>query len=105
MNKCKRMEVKAVGIGQTVEFAMNGNKGECNNIPGKCGCTHAEEELLKKIENPTVVFITHSPCLNCAKLLLKSGVRQVLYNEEYRILDGVSYLRENGVKVSKIKWE
>lgn len=103
MSSCKRMLVKAVGINATdMQFAINYNESECKNIPGACGCIHAEEALLKKMPNPVIVNVTHSPCLKCAKLLVEHKVKRVLYLNEYRIKDGIEYLKANGVEVIKI---
>ena len=104
MNPCKRYTVRAVGVqGYTVEVAENHNETECKNIPRACGCKHAEIALLEKMPHPEQVYITHSPCLDCAKALVEAGVKQVHYLEEYRILDGVNYLRENGVIAEQLR--
>lgn len=101
MNKCKRMTVTATGI--TLEGkiyrATNGNETECKNIPGECGCIHAEELMLRELPNPQIVVVSHSPCVNCARLLIRAGVRIVMYSKEYRIPDGIDLLRKNGVTV------
>jgi len=103
MSACKRMLVKAVGINAAdIQFATNYNESECKNIPGQCGCIHAEEALLKKMPNPEVVVVTCSPCLNCAKLLVEHEVKEVRYGTEYRLKDGIEYLKANGVEVIKI---
>jgi deoxycytidylate deaminase len=104
MNNCKRMDVYAFGIDAegNVAISRNGNKGECKNIPGACGCIHAEELLLKKMCDPVEVHVTHSPCLNCAKLLVDAGVKKVRYLEEYRIKDGITYLDLAGVSVYQV---
>ncbi|WP_270364039.1 hypothetical protein [Bacillus paranthracis] len=105
-NKCKRMTVVAIGISIDGEIgkARNSNQHECSNVPGACGCAHAEINLLEQMEDnsPKMVIVSHSPCLNCAKRLVEEGVLTVMYHEEYRITDGIDYLKENGVKVSKL---
>lgn len=98
MNKCKRMTVYAYANGYS---ARNGNDNECTNIPGQCGCTHAEINLLKIVPNPKEVHITHSPCLNCAKALFIAGTKLVTYDESYRLTEGVEYLKANGVIVEQ----
>lgn len=101
LNKCKRLTVHAMGVDKddNVEHARNGNRTKCKGIPGKCGCIHAEINLLKKMPNPTMVVVSHSPCLECAKALVSAKVALVRYLTEYRIRDGIDYLKENGVDV------
>lgn len=101
MNPCKRMMVHAIGIDQygSVEYATNGNLSDCKNIPGECGCLHAEDNLLKKMPNPVYVSLSHAPCFNCATLLIKAGVTSVSYLKSYRLPHGVYHLEINGVHV------
>lgn len=102
------MKVTAVGVTRhgIVRKARNENfKGGCTGEKGNCGCTHAEANLLELMgENnpPLVVHVTHAPCLSCAKLLLRAGVQVVFYREEYRLTDGVEYLRKNFVVVKRL---
>lgn len=49
-----------------------------------------------------VLYITHSPCLACADYIDKHGIKTVVYQEEYRITDGIDYLKENNVIVRKL---
>lgn len=97
------MTVGAMGIGENNEVAVATNKNNtyngCKNIPGKCGCTHAEVELLKLMPNPVSVILTHSPCLECAKVLHKAGVTSVYFIERYRLEDGIKYLEDNDINI------
>ncbi|WIT25853.1 hypothetical protein [Bacillus phage SPO1L1] len=106
-NECKRMTVYAVGLDKdySIVKTRNGNYGECKNIPGACGCTHAEIQLLSHMSNPVMVYISHSPCLNCAKELVKAGVKYVYYDDMYRLVEGIGYLKDNGVVVRRIPKE
>jgi deoxycytidylate deaminase len=101
------MKVTAFGVDKdgNIASASNGNHTEkgCTNEVGRCGCTHAETNLLKKMPNPISVTISHSPCINCATALFKAGVTQVIYDEEYRIKNGIDYLKARGVEVFQIK--
>lgn len=100
-SECERMTVSAMGIdrdGRT-EMARNGNYRCCKgkDAVGACGCTHAEDMLLQKLPNPITVFVTHAPCINCAKLLVEAGVQKVFYLKTYRLAEGVEYLKKYGV--------
>jgi dCMP deaminase len=70
---------------------------------------HAESNMLMKLARSdgnaehAIVFVTHSPCLACAKLLFQAGVSRVYYENEYRSLDGVSFLRQAGIEVVHLK--
>lgn len=100
--ECKRLTVTSVGIDVVgaIYLSSNGNySGGCTGEPGNCGCIHAEEELLKGMPEPSTVILSHSPCLDCAKLLYGAGVKTVVYNKEYRIPDGANFLGKNGVNL------
>jgi dCMP deaminase len=45
----------------------------------------------------STMFVTVSPCLSCAKLIVNAGIRRVVSLEQYRIVDGFDYLRQAGV--------
>jgi dCMP deaminase len=69
---------------------------------------HAESNMLMKLARTTggaegsSVFITHSPCLECAKLIYQSGVKEVYYDIEYRNDEGIKFLKKCGVEVKKL---
>ena len=46
--------------------------------------------------------MTASPCMECAKLIIQSGISRVVYRDEYRLTDGVDLLRKAGIEVEKI---
>lgn len=69
---------------------------------------HAEEDAITtaakiglKLEG-TSIYITHSPCLSCAKLIVQSGIKTVIYHEEYRLKDGIDFLRKCNINIIKI---
>lgn len=105
---CKRLTVKAVGLDYAgnVVYTRNGNKnGGCTGEKGNCGCIHAEEELLNLMPEPKEVYLSHSPCLNCARLLVGAGVEIVKYNENYRDLSGLELLLERGITLKKLNFK
>lgn len=79
------------------EFSPTGNPEVVHaelNALGKC----LEEGLSAKGSS---VFVTLSPCLDCAKLLVRSKVKRVVYLNEYRDTTGLEYLRKYNVEVDK----
>lgn len=64
------------------------------NALGKC----LEEGLSTK---GATMYVTLSPCLECAKLLVRSGVKRVVYKDQYRITTGLDYLKKYGVEVEQ----
>jgi dCMP deaminase len=70
---------------------------------------HAETNAIAKLAKSTesgdgaVLFVTHSPCLDCAKLIFQSGIRGVFYRNSYRSTDGITFLERSGVEVTQIK--
>jgi len=69
---------------------------------------HAETNAIAKLARSTesglgaTLFVTHSPCLDCAKLVFQSGIDSVFYRNSYRSEDGIRFLEKAGVKVNKI---
>lgn len=69
---------------------------------------HAESNAIAKLAKSTNsgvgadLFVTHSPCLDCAKLIYQSGISRVFFNEHYRDSTGVDFLERSGIKVHKI---
>jgi dCMP deaminase len=69
---------------------------------------HAETNAIAKLAKSTesgdgaVLFVTHSPCLDCAKLIFQSGIRSVFYRNDYRSTDGTTFLERSGVTVEKL---
>lgn len=68
---------------------------------------HAEANALTKLARSTEsgegasLFITHSPCMDCAKLIAQSGISEVYYDQVYRCNDGLEFLRKCGIPVIK----
>jgi dCMP deaminase len=69
---------------------------------------HAETNAIAKLAKSTesgmgaTMFITHAPCLDCAKLIYQSGINHVLYRNSYRSDDGIKFLEKASVQVEKI---
>ena len=75
-----------------------------NNI-SKPYVLHAEANAITKIarsgnnSDGSTLYVTDSPCIECAKLIIQAGIKRVIYDREYRILDGVDLLRRAGIEV------
>lgn len=69
---------------------------------------HAETNAIAKLAKSNesgmgaTMFITHAPCLDCAKLIYQSGIGNVLYRNSYRDTGGITFLEKSGVKVKQI---
>ena len=69
---------------------------------------HAEANALTKVarsnnsSDGATLYVTASPCMECAKLIIQAGIRRVVFNELYRITDGIDLLRHSGVEIVHI---
>ena len=69
---------------------------------------HAEANAITKVARSgnssegSTLYITASPCLDCAKLIIQAGIRRVVFNELYRITDGIDLLVRAGVEVDHL---
>ncbi len=106
---CNRLQVGTVVtdamLENVVAIGYNGNaKGlpnRCDSmVPGNCGCIHSEVNALVKAPGglrDKVVFVTDSPCVACAKLMINSGITHVFFRRQYRDPSGVELLTSSGV--------
>lgn len=68
---------------------------------------HAESNAIAKLAKSNDsgdgadLFVTHAPCMDCAKLIFQSGIRRVYFNQNYRDDSGIRFLRASGVEVIK----
>ena len=115
---CARLQVGTVLTDPTLEnvvaIGYNGNvrgfPNECDtDVPGACGCIHSEMNALVKAPgalHDKVAFVTASPCVMCAKLMVQSNVSYVFFREAYRKRDGLDVLERGGVTpVHYEKWK
>ncbi len=69
---------------------------------------HAETNAIAKLARSNEsglgsdMFITHGPCLDCAKLIYQSGIRRVYFSKHYRDEDGVRFLRDSNIEVVQV---
>lgn len=113
-SKCPRKQVGCVVVldSGVVSPGLNGmppggpNEWEfCDS--GNPEVVHAELQALGKCleqglsAKGATVYVTYSPCLECAKLLVRAKVKRVVYDEEYRLTTGLDYLKKYNVEVEK----
>ncbi len=115
---CTRLQVGTVVTDARLENVLaigyNGNaKGlpnRCDStVPGQCGCIHSEVNALVKAPGAItdkVLFVTNSPCVMCAKMIINSGVTHVYFRHAYRDPTGVELLASAGATpVLYDRWE
>ena len=116
MSYCKRLKVGAIAVknGRIISMGWNGQpSGFCNECEDENNITyptvlHAESNLLGKLAQSTdsstgsEIYVTHSPCLDCAKIITQTGIIKVYYNVLYRSSDGIEHLIACGIPVEKL---
>lgn len=114
---CHRLQVGTVitttDFRKVLAIGYNGNATGLHNgcdreEPGNCGCLHSEENAVINCDAPRfiekVVFVTHLPCVACAKRLINLGnVKKVYYAQDYRIRDSVALLESVGIAVQQME--
>ena len=111
---CKRRQVGALIVKDRmiISDGYNGTPSGFENVCEEDGVTkpyvlHAEANAITKVAKSSnssdgaTLYVTASPCLECAKLIIQSGIKRVVYSEEYRITDGIDLLRRAGIEVVK----
>ena len=81
------------------------NVCEDDNKVTKPYVLHAEANAITKLARSSnnsdgaTLYVTASPCIECAKLIIQSGIRRVVYGEQYRLNDGIDLLKRAGIEV------
>ena len=114
---CSRLRVGTVltdsRLENVVAIGYNGNArgfpNRCDSSEaGRCGCIHSEMNALVKAPGrlpDKVAFVTASPCVMCAKLMVQASVSHLFYREAYRDGGGLDVLRTAGVSaVRYVRW-
>jgi dCMP deaminase len=107
LSYCQRSKVGAVIVkdNNIISFGYNGTPAGMDNCCERDNVTlphviHAEMNAILKAAkgghsvNGAVLYQTLSPCIDCAKLILQSGIKRVIYLEEYRKTEGVDFLKQ-----------
>lgn len=80
-----------------------------NGLVTKPEVLHAETNAITKLAKSTqsslnsTMYITISPCVDCSKLILQSGIKRVVYGSNYRNLDGINFLKKFNISISFLK--
>ena len=110
---CKRRQVGALVVKDKM-IISDGYNGTPSGVENVCedelGVTkpyvlHAEANAITKLARSgnnsegSTLYVTASPCIECAKLIIQAGIRRVVYAEKYRLTDGIDLLTRAGVEV------
>lgn len=113
---CRRRKVGALIVKDRmiISDGYNGTPSGFENIcEDENGVTkpyvlHAEANAITKVAQSgnssrgATLYVTASPCIECSKLIIQSGIKRVVYRDEYRLTDGVDLLRKAGIEVEKV---
>jgi len=116
LSHCDRKKVGALIVknGMIISDGYNGtpsgydNCCENENWETHWYTIHAESNAILKCArwghscDGATLYLTHSPCKDCSKSVLQSGIRRVVYIEDYKDLEGVNFLTNSGIQVEKI---
>lgn len=113
---CTRRQVGALIVKEKM-IISDGYNGTPSGFENVCeddnGLTkpyvlHAEANAITKIarsgnnSDGATLYVTASPCIECAKLIIQAGIRRVIYGEQYRLSDGVDLLKRAGIELEYI---
>ena len=113
---CVRRKVGALIVKDKM-IISDGFNGTPSGFPNVCesaeGFTlpyvlHAEANAITKVARSnnssegSTLYVTASPCMECSKLIIQSGIRRVVFSELYRITDGLDLLRDAGIEIVHI---
>jgi dCMP deaminase len=110
---CQRRQVGALVVKDKMIISdgyngtPSGFENVCEDEQGvtKTYVLHAEANAITKLARSSnnsdgaTIYITASPCIECAKLIIQAGIRRVVYGEKYRLTDGIELLQRAGIEV------
>ncbi len=113
---CQRRQVGAL-IVKNNAIISDGYNGTPSGFPNICEdnnnvtfpyVLHAEANAISKLarshnnSDGATLYVTASPCLECAKLIIQAGIKRVVYSEQYRISDGLELLQKANIAVEHL---
>lgn len=117
LSHCHRKQVGALIVKDNM-IISDGYNGTPSGFPNKCEnennethwyVLHAEANAITKVAKSTnnakggTLYITLSPCKDCSKLVLQSGIKRVVFMNAYKDTSGVDFLREAGIQITQIE--
>ena len=116
---CKRRQVGALLVkdNMIISDGYNGTPAGFENVcEDENGVTkpyvlHAEANAITKVAQSgnsaagATLYVTASPCMECSKLIIQSGIKRVVYSDEYRLDDGIKLLKRAGIEVETLEVE
>ena len=113
---CSRLQVGCV-ISRDGRILVQGYNGAPSGLPHcdgehepeECRAVHAEQGAIAHAARNGVALqgatlhVTNMPCLSCARSIINSGITVVVYDEPYRLRDGVDLLKAAGIAIDRIK--
>lgn len=117
LSHCKRKQVGAILVkeGMIISDGYNGTpsgfENDCEDEAGdtKWYVLHAEANALTKVARSTnnsrnaTLYLSLSPCPECSKLILQSGIRRLVYLHEYKDVTGLQLLSKAGIEIAQVK--
>ena len=114
---CQRRKVGAILVKDKmiISDGYNGTpagfENVCEDTDGvtKPYVLHAKANAISKVarsnnsSEESTLYVTASPCLECSKLIIQAGIRRVVFNDLYRLSDGIDLLRRAGIECVHIK--
>jgi dCMP deaminase len=114
---CKRRKVGALLVKDKmiISDGYNGTPSGFENIcedennGTKPYVLHAEANAITKVarsnnsSNGATLYVTSSPCIECAKLIIQAGIRRVVYSDAYRLSDGVELLERANIELVSVE--
>ena len=114
---CKRRKVGALLVKDKmiISDGYNGTPSGFENIcEGENNATkpyvlHAEANAITKVarsnnsSNGATLYVTSSPCIECAKLIIQAGIRRVVYSDAYRLSDGIELLKRANIELVSVE--
>ena len=116
---CNRRQVGALMVKNKMIISdgyngtPSGFENECEDADGmtKPYVLHAEANAITKVARSNnssegaTLYVTCSPCIECAKLIIQSGIVRVVYNQRYRVEDGINLLKRANIKTVNIEMQ
>lgn len=110
---CQRRQVGALLVKNQM-IISDGYNGTPSGFPNQCEdennvsfpyVLHAEANAITKVarsnnsSDGATLYVTASPCVECAKLIIQAGIKRVVYGEQYRLTDGIELLQRANIEV------